>query len=157
VGRPRDPARAHTDLVALTRDVIEVARRDLKSATLRIELSTPEQQVSAWIDGDQIRQVIWNLLNNALAHSPDNGVVRVQVWRERGNALWTIEDQGPGVPAEARGALFDMFYSKRPHGVGLGLALVDQLVRAHGGEVSVLSPPGQGAKFQVRLPESPKR
>ena len=59
------------------------------------------------------------------------------------------------MPAEARGHLFDMFYSKRPHGVGLGLALVEQIVRAHGGEVGVVSPPGQGAKFQVRLPAAP--
>jgi two-component system, NtrC family, sensor histidine kinase PilS len=157
VGRPRDPARVRTDLVALTREVVEVARPDLKSASLRIEVETSAPEINAWIDGDQIRQVIWNLLNNALAHSPKHSAVRIEVRHEQGNALWTIEDQGPGVPVEARDALFDMLYSKRPHGVGLGLALVDQIVRAHGGEVSVLSPPGQGAKFLVRLPEAPAR
>jgi signal transduction histidine kinase len=118
-------------------------------------VDTHEGEVNAWIDADQIRQVIWNLLNNALTHAPASSLVRVEVKRASGNVLWTIEDQGPGVPAEARGHLFDMLYSKRPHGVGLGLALVDQIVRAHGGEVSVVSPPGQGAKFQVRLPEAP--
>lgn len=155
VGRPRDPTRVRTGLVALTRDVVAVARRDLKSADLSIELSNASPEVNAWIDGDQIRQVIWNLLNNALAHAPAHSQVRIEVRSERGSALWTIQDEGPGVPAEARGHLFDMLYSKRPHGVGLGLALVDQIVRAHGGEVSVISPPGQGAKFQVLLPEAP--
>ncbi len=154
VGRPRDPARVSTDLVALTRDVVEVARKDMKHAA-RIEVHTQEGQVNAWIDGDQIRQVIWNLLNNALTHAPASSLVRIDVRRTDGDALWTIEDEGPGVPEQARGHLFDMLYSKRPHGVGLGLALVDQIVRAHGGEVSVISPPGQGAKFQVRLPEAP--
>jgi two-component system sensor histidine kinase PilS (NtrC family) len=154
VGRPRDPARVRTDLVVLTRDVVEVARRDLQHAA-RIEVHTDEGEVNAWIDGDQIRQVIWNLLNNALAHAPASSSVSIEVRRGGEDVFWTIADQGPGVPAEARGHLFDMLYSKRPHGVGLGLALVDQIVRAHGGEVSVISPPGQGARFQVRLPAPP--
>ena len=157
VGRPPDPSRMHTDLVALTRDVAEVARRDHRNITTQIEIQNSQDSVFAWIDSDQIRQVIWNLLNNALTHAPSASVVRISVQEDGGSAVWTIQDEGPGVPAEARGHLFDMFYSKRPHGVGLGLALVDQIVRAHGGEVSVVSPPGQGAKFQVRLPQAPRR
>jgi two-component system, NtrC family, sensor histidine kinase PilS len=152
VGRPRDPSRMSTDLLPLTADVVEVARRDLKHEGISIELHTENADLSAWIDGDQIRQVIWNLLNNALAHAPRPSVVRIEVKRSEGSIDWTIEDQGPGVPEEARGHLFDMLYSKRPHGVGLGLALVEQIVRANDGEVSVVSPPGQGAKFRVRLP-----
>lgn len=152
VGRPRDPARARTDLVALTREVTDVAQRDAKHAATQIAVSTGAGAVEVWVDADQIRQVIWNLLNNALAHAPPRSTVRIEVRHDSESAYWTIEDEGPGVPAEARGHLFDMLYSKRPHGVGLGLALVDQIVRAHGGEVSVVSPPGQGAKFQLRLP-----
>jgi two-component system sensor histidine kinase PilS (NtrC family) len=155
VGRPRDPSRMSTNLVALTADVVEVARRDLKHEGISIEIATPESDVNALTDGDQIRQVIWNLLNNALAHAPRPSVVRIEVKRGDGSVYWTIEDQGPGVPEEARGHLFDMLYSKRPHGVGLGLALVEQIVRANDGEVSVVSPPGHGAKFQVRLPSAP--
>jgi two-component system sensor histidine kinase PilS (NtrC family) len=154
VGRPPSPTRMRTDLVALTRDVSEAARRDQKNASARIELSPDSPEVFAWIDSDQIRQVIWNLLGNALAHAPAGTPVRIQVSARDDMVYWTIEDEGPGVPEEARGYLFDMFYSKRPHGVGLGLALVDQIIRAHGGEVSVVSPPGQGAKFQVRIPQA---
>jgi signal transduction histidine kinase len=134
-----------------------VARRDHRNLTTQIDIQNDVSEVMAWIDGDQIRQVIWNLLSNALTHAPAGSVVRIEVRTEGESALWTIQDDGPGVPAEARGHLFDMFYSKRPHGVGLGLALVDQIIRAHGGEVSVTSPPGQGAKFEVRLPQVPAR
>ena len=154
VGRPPSPTRMRTDLVALTRDVTDAARRDQKNVGARIEVQHHSSEVCAWIDSDQIRQVIWNLLSNALVHAPKGSPVRIELSAQDGTVYWTVEDEGPGVPLEARGHLFDMFYSKRPHGVGLGLALVDQIVRAHGGEVSVVSPPGQGAKFQVRLPEA---
>jgi two-component system, NtrC family, sensor histidine kinase PilS len=151
VSRPPSPERMRAELVALTSEVVEVARRDHRSANIELSVHCPEHEVYAAIDSDQIRQVVWNLLSNALTHAPRGSLVRIEVREERGAALWSIEDEGPGVPAEARGHLFDMFYSKRPHGVGLGLALVDQIVRAHGGEVRVVSPPGQGAKFEVRL------
>jgi len=152
VGRPPRSEPARTGLVALTSDVVEVARRDHRSAETRLEVRCPSSEVFVAVDGDQIRQVVWNLLCNALTHAPRGSEVKIEVREEATTALWTIEDEGPGVPLEARGHLFDMFYSKRPHGVGLGLALVDQIVRAHGGEVRVVSPPGQGAKFEVRLP-----
>ena len=155
VSRPADPERKHAALVALTSEVVEVARRDHRSTYLQLSVHCPAREMYAAIDSDQIRQVVWNLLSNALAHAPRGSVVQIEVREEGPSVLWTIEDEGPGVPAEARGHLFDMFYSKRPHGVGLGLALVDQIVRAHGGEVRVVSPPGRGAKFEVRLPKSP--
>lgn len=152
VGRPPNPSRMRTDLVALTRDVIEVARRDERSLGTRIEVEHEQSSIIAFIDSDQIRQVIWNLLSNALAHAPRGSLVAIHISANNDWVYWTIADQGPGIPETARGHLFDMFYSKRPHGIGLGLALVDQIVRAHDGEVSVVSPPGEGAKFQVRIP-----
>ena len=152
VGRPKDPQPARIDLVALTQDVLDVAQRNNRSQAVHIDLNHPPKAVEAWADSDQIRQVIWNLLNNALAHAPRGSTVRITVGAEGGHAVWSIQDEGPGIPAEAREHLFDMLYSKRPHGMGLGLALVDQLVRAHGGAIQVVSPPGKGAHFQLRLP-----
>jgi two-component system sensor histidine kinase PilS (NtrC family) len=154
VGRPSDPRRMRTDLVAMTREVVAVAQRDTAGAQGRIEVIAQKNEITAWIDSDQIRQVVWNLLNNALAHSPIGSTVRIEILEDgQGSASWTIEDEGPGIPESARGHLFDMFYSKRPHGVGLGLALVDQIVRAHGGEVQAAKDTRVGAKFLVRLPQ----
>ena len=154
VGRAPPPQRMRTPLVALTSEVVEVARRDHKNARTAIEVRCPQEETFASIDGDQIKQVIWNLLSNALTHAPTDSMVKIEVRSEASSVIWSIEDEGPGVPTEARGQLFDMFYSKRPHGVGLGLALVEQIVRAHGGDVQVVSPPGRGAKFEVRLPRA---
>ncbi|MDB4988810.1 MAG: Sensor histidine kinase [Myxococcaceae bacterium] len=160
VGRPPAPHFTRTALVALTNEIVEVARRDHRSANIDLIVHNPPHEVYAAIGSDQIRQVVWNLLSNALTHAPRNSVVQIDVGLDAQQdgpcVVWTIEDEGPGVPAEARGQLFDMFYSKRPHGIGLGLALVEQIVRAHGGEVNVVSPPGHGAKFEVRLPRATK-
>ncbi len=154
VGKPADPQRANTDLVALTDELVSMAQRDASARQIAVEVHHDRDRVMAWIDSDQIRQVIWNLLNNALAHTPQGSTVRIDVSDDaQGHAVWTIEDEGPGVPASARDHLFDMFYSKRPHGVGLGLALVDQILRAHGGEVSVIDKPTPGAKFRLRVPQ----
>ncbi|HVZ32540.1 MAG TPA: ATP-binding protein, partial [Polyangiaceae bacterium] len=154
VGRPTTPQRMDTGLVALTSELVEVARRDPRSSALELSVQCPSHELYASVDGDQIRQVVWNLLSNALTHAPRGSTIRIEVREQDKLVIWSIEDQGPGVPAEARGHLFDMFYSKRPHGIGLGLALVDQIVRAHGGVVEVVSAPGQGAKFEVRLPRA---
>lgn len=154
VGRAKIPERTRTPLLALTAEIVEVARRDHRNATTSIELRCPQHEIFASVDGDQIRQVIWNLLSNALTHAPDESVVQIEIREESTTVIWSVEDDGPGVPAEARGHLFDMFYSKRPHGIGLGLALVEQIVRAHGGDVQVVSAPGRGAKFELRLPRA---
>jgi two-component system sensor histidine kinase PilS (NtrC family) len=155
VGRPRTPERRSVDLVALTQDLVDVARRDLRHRDADVRFTHGQASVCAWIDPDQMRQVVWNLLANALAHAPNKTTVEIHVEADGAWASWTISDQGPGVPVEARAHLFDMFYSKRPHGIGLGLALVDQLMRAHGGAIEVLDREGAGAVFRVRVPSPP--
>lgn len=152
VGRPRPPNFAPTDLGALASDVVEVARRDLAHHEAEV-VCEAQPGTMAWVDSDQIRQVIWNLLKNAVQHSPSEGVVRLKVYEtDSRDAAIEVSDQGRGVPAEARDHLFDMFYSRRATGVGLGLALVDQIARAHKGSVQLVSPVGEGACFRVTLP-----
>ncbi len=109
--------------------------------------------------GDRIklRQAIRNLIANALAVQPRDGRVRVDLAHEGSAVVIRVEDAGPGVPASIRARIFDPFYTTRPEGTGLGLALVSVIARLHGGEASLSPEPSPlgGAEFQIRFPFLP--
>lgn len=150
VGRPRALEPTSVDLSALASDVAAVARRAHRAS---IVVDGPQDPVRVTGDPAQLRQVAWNLVKNALQFSPHEGEVRLEVgWDETGRPFLSVRDQGPGIAEEDLQHLFDMFYSKRHHGVGLGLALVRQIVDAHRGEITVESAAGEGATFTVHLP-----
>ena len=107
-------------------------------------------------DRDRLRQVFANLLDNAVAFSPEGGVVRVEVdQRQPGRrAIAIVSDQGPGVSPEIRPRLFERFQSGRSSGVGIGLHLARSLVRLHGGELSLDDGAENGARLRIELPGS---
>lgn len=108
-------------------------------------------------DPDQLRQVLANLLRNALVHTPPGTPVEVALRRSGQHAEFTVRDHGPGLPTEDPDALFGRFWraeggrERGRAGAGLGLAIVAGIVAAHGGEVGAASVPGGGAEFVVRL------
>lgn len=109
-------------------------------------------------DPTRLRQVVTNLLSNALKFTPQQGVVRVELTGEDGQVVLGVADSGPGIPAEELPLVFDRFFRgrhARAGGSGIGLAVVRELVGAHGGQVQAASPPGHGATFTVRLPAAP--
>jgi PAS domain S-box-containing protein len=109
-------------------------------------------------DADRLRQVLRNLLSNATKYSPDGGRVTVSATMDGDRVRVGIRDQGIGMDADTQRKLFTRFYradsttTRRIGGTGLGLALVKQIVEAHGGEVGVESEPGKGSEFFFRLP-----
>ncbi|WP_245443005.1 sensor histidine kinase [Methylobacterium terrae] len=106
-----------------------------------------------------MRRALDNLLLNAIQHSPAGGTVRLSGAREDERMRVRVTDQGPGVPEALRGRLFEPFVTGRPDGTGLGLALVREIARAHGGQVRFTAPPpgatGPGATFELDLPWPP--
>lgn len=152
VGRPVELQRMRQDLGQLAQEVVEMARRGQTSSGPPIELSLPAEPVEAWIDPGHVRQVLWNLLKNALQASPRNATVEVSVLVTDGGSVIQVRDHGAGVDEPQQERIFDMFYSGRTHGVGLGLALVKQIVDAHDGEVSVRNANDGGAIFEAHFP-----
>jgi heavy metal sensor kinase len=130
--------------------------------TNRLSLTTDiEAGVWSFADRDLLIQLLFDLLDNAIKHTPSGGKVALVLLRDHQDALISVADSGPGIPSEHLPHLFERFYrveqdrSRRTGGVGLGLAIVREIARLHGGEVTVHSTVGAGSTFQVRLPLSP--
>jgi two-component system, OmpR family, sensor kinase len=153
------------DMLTLTADAVQDAR--MVAPDRPIDL-TVAPGAAFLVDGDEprLRQVIGNLINNALTHTPPGTPVRVKVASgalDSGTpaVVLDVEDDGPGMTAEQAQHAFERFYradqarNRSSGGTGLGLAIVAGLVAAHGGTVTVRTAPGRGADFQVRLPLSP--
>ena len=110
------------------------------------------------VDADQLTLALDALIENAVQHTEEGGMIVIGAVAERGALRIRIGDSGDGIPEEARRRVFDRFYrvdgghSRRHGGVGLGLAIVKAIAEAHGGTVSVHSRPGAGSMFEVRLP-----
>jgi two-component system sensor histidine kinase PilS (NtrC family) len=156
VGRPSQIAAEEADLRRIASDVVAVARGESTSSNeLRFEEASPPTPVIVRVDPDRMRQVIWNLVKNAVQASPHRGTVAVRTGLcEDHRAFLEITDEGPGIGVAQRERLFDMFYSGRSHGVGLGLALVKQIVDQHGGTIEILDRDGPGTCFRITLPEA---
>ena len=117
--------------------------------------------LAADADRERLAQVLRNLLGNALTHTPDGGTIRVSARASADQVAVEVADSGEGIPPAHLPHVFDRFYrsdssrARSTGGAGLGLAIVKQLVEAHGGQVSVSSDPGAGARFTFTLPSSP--
>jgi len=149
--RPATQRREPVDLAELARLALrsaEAAGQGLK-ASVRVADGAPP----AAGDPDQLQRAIGNLLQNARKATGPGGSVRIDVAPEGSDRVAIrIEDDGPGISAEALPRLFQPFFTTHPGGTGLGLALVHRLIEEHGGEVRVESGPGRGASFTLVLP-----
>jgi len=148
---------APVDVVSLLKDIglemMPVASRAGYSLTVDLPSSNPV--VSA--DRDRLRQVVMNLLNNALKFTPPGGKVILRVMEKGANLFVEVQDTGPGINEEDQERLFDPYYRRvedreRLSGLGLGLALAKRLVELHGGQIWVKSKRGQGSTFGFSLP-----
>jgi two-component system OmpR family sensor kinase len=152
-GRPLEPSTV--DLAAVATD----AARDAAAVQPGRKISTEvAPDVRVWADEAKLRQVVANVLGNALTHTPERSPIVVRVAARHGDAVLEVCDGGPGMSADAAQRAFERFFradpsrSRRSGGSGLGLAIVQSVVAAHGGSVRLDSSPRTGTSVRVELP-----
>jgi signal transduction histidine kinase len=151
------------DLVALLSGIADSVQAVANDQGIEIQLDLPQEPLVVEGDADRLRQVIGNLLGNALRYTPSGGGVTLRAWRADRQAHIQVSDTGPGIAPEDLPHVFDRFYragtarDRASGGSGLGLAITRALVQAHGGEIGVASVPGEGATFTIVLGQQVKR
>jgi GAF domain-containing protein len=147
----------HCDAADLARSVVASAKAHLpETTTVEIEVEQGVPPVAA--DPDKLRQILTNLLDNAIKYSPDGGAVRVEVRQVENCVEFAVSDQGLGIPAAEQGRIFEKFYRLDPEltrgvgGTGLGLYITRELARRMDGRVTVAPNAPRGSTFRVELP-----
>ncbi|HEV7422972.1 MAG TPA: HAMP domain-containing sensor histidine kinase [Mycobacterium sp.] len=150
--------RHRVDLLALASDAVHDARSVAAKRDITMEVFDGPGTPEVLGDEARLRQVLSNLVANALQHTPESAGIAVRVGTDGDNAVLQVCDEGPGMSGEDAHRVFERFYrtdssrARASGGTGLGLSIVDSLVYAHGGTVSVTTAPGQGCRFTVNLP-----
>ena len=151
--RPRPPQPTVRDLNELARECALLLRDRIETRgnLLKTELSPGQAQVRC--DHDQILQVLLNLVQNANQVLPRDGLILISTSRQGERWMLAVEDNGPGIPEDLRQEILEPFVSFRPGGIGLGLAIVREILEAHGSQLVLGSSPLGGASFSFSLPE----
>jgi two-component system sensor histidine kinase HydH len=144
--------RRPADLVAVVREALEFVAVEDDAAGIRHHFELPSSLPLAMLDPGAFKQALLNLLVNARQAMPSGGEIIVRVRRQGNHAELTITDTGVGMDEHELGRCFDLYWSTKKSGTGLGLATTRRIVEQHGGTISVISERGRGTSFSIVLP-----
>lgn len=151
------------DLAKIITQEVEGLKVVAGSRKLKLQYRAPATFPLLELDEGKLRQVIMNFIDNAIYYSHEGGTIKVKLVKDEGSAVFTVEDQGIGVPASEQKRLFGKFFraenarQQRPDGTGVGLFLAKKVITEHGGSIVFSSTPGKGSTFGFRLPLHAKK
>jgi signal transduction histidine kinase len=151
--RPAKPRFEAMDMNVVVREVLRFLELDFRQSKVELKTDLEPLLPAVEIDETQFKQALMNLLVNARQVLINGGNVSVATRAgTRGDVVLEIEDDGPGIPTEIRERIFEVFYSSRGGGTGLGLPIARQIIEKHGGTIELDSEEGRGTRFTIHLP-----
>ncbi|HDZ59198.1 MAG TPA: HAMP domain-containing histidine kinase, partial [Actinobacteria bacterium] len=149
--REREPQLRETDLVSLVGSAYDQASRTMDTDGIDFAVDC-EGEVRLSADPNQLERVFINLFANAIVAMKGKGALVVKIEHNSGMVNIWVSDKGKGMSPEDQEKIFDPFFTNREKGTGLGLAIVMNIIRQHGGDISVVSEEGMGTVFEIHLP-----
>lgn len=146
--------RTPTNINALISKTISIIKNQTRFQNITINMHFDETLPDITIDPHQIQQVLINLLINAADAMQEQGTIDIKTYQSEGFVCLNVKDSGPGIPKEIADKIFEPFFTTKPKdkGTGLGLSVSTDIVRNHGGTITLDSKPGQSASFTIKLP-----
>lgn len=155
--RPVKPVLVRGRVQEVLASTLRLLAPDLAQRRIELQEACPQEVPEIFLDAQQLEQVFFNLLKNALEAVPDGGRIGLSVTTDDHWVNVSILDNGAGIPADLLGRIFDPYVTTKAKGNGLGLMIVRRIVEAHGGTISCASNPGEGTCFTMRFPRAERR
>lgn len=156
LARPKQPVIESVDVAAAAREIVTLAQlsgRGAKDVTVQLEVAVPDGPSTIPADPSQLRQLLWNLVRNAVQATAPNTQVTVRIPPPKKRwFVFEVQDQGKGIGEDAKPHLFEAFFTTRARGAGIGLAVVKRIADDHGWGLQVESVDGAGTTFRVEVP-----
>ena len=153
--RPASTARSRVSIAEVVQEALHIAKYYKRTKGRRIEMSVPGHLPAVMGVRDQLVQVFLNLILNAIDATDTGGHILVRAEMEDDCLIVHVKDDGVGIAAEHLPRLFQPYFTTKKHGTGLGLFVTRKLLIDHGGDIDVISRPGEGTRFRLRLPAAP--
>lgn len=150
--RPAVPRFNELDLNGFLMQTLHFMDAEIEANRVRVVFELDPDLPRVWADNQQMRQVVLNIVRNALQEMKQGGVLTIVTSARKEEVVLAIRDTGPGIPPESMDKIFEAFYTTKASGSGLGLPVCAQIVRNHNGRIEVSSRPGEGAQFTISLP-----
>jgi two-component system, NtrC family, sensor histidine kinase HydH len=150
--KPRLPEKVSSDLNEIIRSVVNFITPQAAKKSIRLVTQLDERLLPLLVDAEQIRQILLNLILNAIEATPQGGNIEILSGQDERFVRISVRDYGTGIEPERRERIFDPFFSTKQDGTGLGLSIAYQFVKQHGGEIELVEQNGPGSLFVLRLP-----
>jgi signal transduction histidine kinase len=144
------------DLRDVIDDILTLSAAELATHNVTLDSRMPLKPLMVNIDADLLKQAALNVIQNGAQAMPGGGTLRVVLEEQRKFAVLRIADEGPGIPDDIREKIFDLYFTTKAGGSGIGLAMTYRIVQLHYGSIEVQSNAGRGTEFLLRIPLAPQ-